>query len=277
MAPRAAADLLRVFFRRAADIHAPYWNDRHLLLASPQLAWLKGRDWYNGQGRLAWSVGVAATRGSWEFAKTWRSEEALPHRLRAIIDASLAATSWEALQARLADTSIPVSLSHGDFHASNSLWLPPADTAAGPANPDGDDGTLFLVDWSEAGVWEPCTELGQMVISDVQPAVRRAHEADLFKLYVQRLQTAPGSRVPADFTPERALQLYARGGPERWVFFLGIMAAMKVLPDAAMAYFSNQFLAFVDDHGAHAPARGPGGVPAYPLGSIATLGMVHGQ
>lgn len=278
MAPRTAPDLLRVMFRRAAEIHAPYWNDRATLLAPP-LRWLKATDWYRGVGAPAWTLAVKATHQSWLKAKAKRAgSDALPDRLVRIMDASFAATSWEALQARLQDATIPATLTHGDFHASNALWQPPPaapDGSMPPPAADGDDGTLFMVDWAEVGVWEPCTELAQAMISDVRPAVRRAHEDALLALYVDRLRTAPGSRVPADFTVDAARVLYARGGPERWVFFIAILAVMP-LPDAAVKYFADQFLAFVDDHGAHAPARGPGGEPAYPLGSLGMIGMVFG-
>lgn len=278
MANRSPVDLLRVMFRRAAEIHAPFWNDRATLL-SPGFAWLKATAWYRGQDRHAWSVAIKASKGSWEVGKSKRKGgDALPPRLVAIMDASYAATSWEALQARLADRSIPVTLTHGDFHASNALWQPPAGAAASkpPATADGDDGKLFLVDWAEVGAWEPCTDLAQMMVSDIPPAVRRQHEDGLLSLYVDRLRSVPGSRVPADFTPARAKQLYARGGPERWIFFISILAAMP-LPDAAIRFFADQFLAFVDDHEAHAPARGPGGVPAYPMGTLGTIGMVFGR
>jgi hypothetical protein len=280
MAPRAAPDLLRAMFRRAAEIHAPYWDDRATLM-EPAMRWLKATDWYAGEGAASWTLAVKATRESWAKGKARRAASGvLPERLVRIMDASFAATSWDALQARLQDRSIPVALTHGDFHASNALWAPPARGADGavppPAAPDGTDGALFMVDWSEVGMWEPCTELAQAMISDVQPAVRRAHEDELLRLYVDRLRSAPGSRVPADFDAARARQLYARGGPERWAFFIGILSAMSAVPDAAMRYFADQFLAFVDDHGAEAPARGPGGDPAYPLGSLGMIGMVFG-
>lgn len=279
MAKRTAADLLRVMFRRAAEIHAPFWNDRATLL-SPGLSWLKAADWYRGEGRDAWSVAIKASRGSWEVGKAKRKgTDALPPRLVAIMDASYAATSWEALQKRLNDPSIPVTLTHGDFHASNALWQPPTEAGAAgkpPASKDGDDGKLFLVDWAEVGMWEPCTDLAQTMISDVPPAVRRENEDALMALYVDRLRSVPGSKVPADFTAARAKQLYARGGPERWIFFISILAAMP-LPDAAIRFFCDQFLAFVDDHAAHAPAKGPGGVPAYPMGTLGMIGMVFGR
>jgi len=92
-----------------------------------------------------------------------------------MMDEALNGSSWANLQAVLHDKSIPFTLTHGDFHAANFLWSYQG------------EGELVAVDWTELGVWSPLTELGQMMISDVKPELRRSCEKDLVRGYYDRL------------------------------------------------------------------------------------------
>jgi hypothetical protein len=261
MAPQKTERLLQELFAHAADMHGPFWGDATLKASS----WLKGAAWYRGENRAAWTLAVKVGRQAWEKAKSFRGATVLSPALVGIIDRSFAASSWDRLQTRLHDSRIPFTLTHGDFHAANSLWQPPAAR-------DTSSGQLFLVDWSEVGIWEPMTDLGQTMISDVSLEVRRKHERALLRGYWERLTTAPNTRVtPAALPFERCWELYARHSPERWIFVFAIMASMRALPDAAMAYFHDQLLAFINDHAEHAPLR-TGGHVTYPLGPVVTLG-----
>jgi len=260
MAPQKPERLLQELFARAADMHAPFWGDA-ALMASP---WLKGADWYRGENRAAWTLAVKVGRQAWEKAKSFRGAAVLSPALVGIVDRSFAASSWERLQTRLQDSRIPFTLTHGDFHAANALWQPP--TAR-----DRPTGELFLVDWSEVGIWEPLTDLGQTMISDVSVEVRRKHERALLRAYWERLTGGPATRATAAALPfERCWELYARHSPERWIFMFALLASMPNLPDSATTYFHDQLLAFITDHAEHAPREG--GEITYPMASVVTLG-----
>jgi hypothetical protein len=265
MATRSTEQLLRALFERAADLHGAFWCDPSLK-ASP---WLKAADWYRGESRAAWTLAVKAGALAWAKAKALRPVSVMSPALIGIIDRSFASASWEGLQARLQDPRIPFALTHGDFHAANALWRPPAGAAgaAGDAGP----GSLFLVDWSKAGVWEPLTDLGQAMISDVSVVVRRKHERALLRAYWERLTGGPATRATAAALPfERCWELYARHSPERWIYMFALLASMPNLPHAATTYFHDQLLAFINDHAKHAPRES--GEITYPMASVVTLG-----
>jgi hypothetical protein len=265
MAQRSPERLLRTFFERAADLHGAFWCDPSLKASR----WLKAADWYRGENKAAWTLAVKGGALAWAKAKALRPASVMSPALIGIIDRSFACASWAGLQARLHDPSIPFALTHGDFHAANALWRPPA-RAAGAAE-DASPGSLFLVDWSEAGVWEPLTDVGQAMISDVSVEVRRKHERALLRAYWERLTGGPATRATAAGLPfERCWELYARHSPERWIFMFALLASMPNLPDSATTYFHDQLLAFINDHAEHAPRKG--GEIIYPMASVVTLG-----
>ena len=107
-------------------------------------------------------------------------------------------------------------------------------------------GKLYMVDWSEIGVWEPMTDIGQAMISDVKPQVWRDHDRDLIRSYWNRLVS--NGVNPKQYTFEQCWQAYQRGGVERWILTFGLLCGLS-LPDSAVQYFHDQLLTFIEDHG----------------------------
>jgi hypothetical protein len=116
---RDPADMLQDMYLAAADLHAKYWNDRSLLNT-----WVKGANWYNGEGRASWEIGVKVGYDYWKGAKKTIEDGTTKvkwsNKLIKVIDASFENASWENLQKGLKE--LPFTLTHGDFHASNMVW-----------------------------------------------------------------------------------------------------------------------------------------------------------
>jgi hypothetical protein len=66
--PRDSVLVMQATFTKAADMHARYWCDK-TLISSPLSSWLKGADWYNGNGRIRWELAIDAARKAWSSVK----------------------------------------------------------------------------------------------------------------------------------------------------------------------------------------------------------------
>lgn len=236
--PLAPEDVLLAMYSAAADLHAKYWRSPALI--SPDNAWMKGSAWYRGADRTAWEISFTTLRNFWSRVRPGITPDAAVRwepALVAVIEKSIAHTSWDTLQARLHDPLVPFTLTHGDFHASNMLMR----NGDGPLL-----ARLVMVDWSEVGPWEPCADLGQTMVSDVQPAVRRAHERRLVEAYWTRL-TANGVSA-TEFPLETCWAQYQRATLERWLYMV-VLLAVWGLPPRAMQFFHDQVWEFYVDHG----------------------------
>lgn len=234
--PIAPEEVLGAVFNLAADMNARFWQQQSLLSST----WMKSAAWYRGEDQFGWQTSMNTARKFWNNVSSSISPNGpvkWEPRLVQLITASFAHTSWEALQAALQDPALPFTLTHGDFHASNMLLR----------HGDGPIGArLVLFDWSEVGPWTPATDLSQLMISDVKPAVRREHERALVEAYWRRL--CNGGVAPEAFPLSACWQLYVRSGIERWIVLLVLLAGWG-LPPAATQYFHDQVWAFVSDHG----------------------------
>ena len=233
--PLPQLDMLKLMFLRAADMHARYWNDESLLRQS----WLKGVQWYKGSDRVAWMLGAQAAIRSWQGLRQGiedgTTEVEWSESVIKALNECEEHSSWERLQRRLKDRSLPFTLTHGDFHASNMLYTAPPE----------DPRSLLMVDWSEVGLWEPTTELGQTIISDVRPEVWQGHDKELVKAYWERLVE---NGVDAEAYPfEVCWDHYCRGAAERWLWMLPILGGFG-LPAFALQYFHDQVQAFIEEH-----------------------------
>lgn len=223
-----------------ADIHARYWRDPALL----QATWMKSSLWYQGKNRFRWERSLQSGASAWKrVAATIGEGQAVKWqpRLVELLNASFEHTSWDGLQAHLHDPTVPFTLTHGDFHASNMLMR-----AGSSESSDSLQQRLVLVDWSEVGPWEPCADLGQTMVSDVKPAVRREHEAALVRAYWERL--CAGGVSATDFPFEQCWESYGRASIERWLYLLVLMATFPGIPPTAVQFFHDQVWAFVEDH-----------------------------
>jgi len=184
-------------------------------------------------------------------------------RLVAILDHAYVNSTWASVQQHLHASStsfslsslplpLPFTLTHGDFHAANMLWLRDGSPLPAP------DGNICVVDWAEVGVWEPCADLGQLMIADVRPVVRRAHEKHLVRVYWDKL-IAGG--VSSQFFPfSLCWARYQRAGVERflWLFPLLAQYCPKVLPVKSVQFVHDQIISFIEDHCPSASTPGEG-------------------
>jgi len=230
-------DTLRTMFLTAARWHAEYWRDERLM----EHSWMKTSAWYRGEHRTRWEGLISFGRHGWDACKPRMKEEGSPfaalqwsEKLIGVIDRTFEAATWDALQKRLSDRTLPFTLTHGDFHGSNMLWLPEAEQP------------LRLIDWTELGPWEPCTDLGQTIISDVRPEVWRGQDEPLLRAYWDELIRLGVS--PDDFPWELCVERYHRGPAGRWIWLFGVLCGLQ-LPTHALQYFHDQLLAFIEAHG----------------------------
>lgn len=238
-------------FLNAARLHSAYWQSDKLL----EFSWLRGVEWPQGKGRESWQATIDALCSMWATGKakiesgeqTWWHPDVV-----AMIDASIAKASWEDNVERL--RTKPWTLAHGDFHPANMMWrvAPEGETSAGAT--DGkvsrevaleDVKRIVLLDFEQLGVGSGPQDLGQYVISHMDPAVRREHEDDLLRLYHDEL--GRGGVDTATFTLEDCRKEYAHGALERWVWLLGYMAGC--CPEAINRYLHDQVHAFMVDFG----------------------------
>jgi len=241
--PRKPEEMLYDMFISAADLHLKYWNDKSLFNHS----WLKCRDWYLGQGKASWILGIEAAKEHWRTAMadvaSGKTKVKYSPKLISVMEKSLEAASWDKLQKTLQDENVPFTLTHGDFHAGNMLWKPQKEKSGSAPSKEGD---LYLVDWSEFAVWEPTTDLGQTMISDVKREVWQAHDRMLVRAYWEHL-----TRNGVDgkkYTWEQCWKSYCTGCVERWIWLMALLSSMG-LPDNAVQYFHDQVINFIEDHG----------------------------
>jgi hypothetical protein len=117
---------------------------------------------------------------------------------------------------------------------------------------EADMARIVLLDFEQLGVGSGPQDLGQYVISHMDPEVRRRHQDDLLHLYHDEL--ARGGVDIAEFTFEDCRKEYVAGALERWVWLLGYMAGC--CPEALNRYLHDQVHAFMVDFGVNADSIG---------------------
>jgi hypothetical protein len=248
--------LLQQIFEAAAELQAPRWNDPSLL--ENDASWLKGRDYYCGEGRADWESAVELAKSSWarvraqvplSDADASSSVSSVtdscgvrwsPFLVR-LLDATMQRASWSAFQQRIADKHAPFTLTHGDFHCGNMMYR---HRSTGVEDKKRNAFDLWLLDWSEVGVFEPTADLGQLMISDVAPALRKSCEEQVVHAYWSRLVQCGVDANEYPFV--QCWREYGRSGAERWCWLLPVLASYHYAP--MTQYFHDQMLAFVQDH-----------------------------
>ncbi len=204
-APSPAAVALATF-RAYAQMHAKYWRDEKLL----GLPWLRGAEWARGQNRRAWEDSQGYAQRQWQRAtESFGVREWFDPLVLAAVDKAVEGVSWERQQERLNPDS-HWTLVHGDCWPGNVMWHR--------------EGRVKLVDWEMAGVGSGAQDLGQYVVSNMTPAVRRECERRIVAEYFAELQ-ACGVR---DYSFEMCWREYTVGGVERWLWFLCYFAGTLV-------------------------------------------------
>ncbi|KAF9920179.1 hypothetical protein FBU30_010033 [Linnemannia zychae] len=230
------SDMLDQMFLTAAEMHAQHWNDKRLF----ELDWLKSAGWYKGTNRSRWEWSVQAGEVAWEKGKAMSAsgEFAVKYsdKVVRIMDSAFKRASWECLQKRLQDKSIPFTLTHGDFHAANMIL---------DRSPSTQAPSICMYDWSEVCIWEPTTDLGQTVISDVPVSIFKTHARVALKKYWDRLIEL-GAFKPEAYPFETCWRSFLRGGVEKWLWTFGILCSYPGMPANAVQYFHDQILAFIE-------------------------------
>eukprot|EP00756_Hemistasia_phaeocysticola_P009800 Hpha_TRINITY_DN14949_c3_g5::TRINITY_DN14949_c3_g5_i1::g.144182::m.144182 len=221
-----SAEVTEKSFLVAAVLHATYWRDGGLLREGS--GWLRAADWLRGEGKESWEVSQKMVVDAWE-----RGKGSAPYgeEVSGALSHSIGLISWESYRKRM-NLDSQWTLVHGDFHPANILYHT--------------DGKVTLVDWEMVGVGSGAQDLGQFVISHMDPAERRACERDLVKKYHDELLRLG---VPGDqYSWEQCWDEYRLGGLGRWMWFLAYFAGMGEGMTAVSKFFHDQVLAFMRDH-----------------------------
>lgn len=150
--------------------------------------------------------------------------------VKEIVEKAMAGISWEAQVKRLNSTT-HFCLVHGDFWPGNIMISKT------------DKRDLRILDWEMVGVGSGPQDLGQYILSNMDPLERQECEERLIRNYYEELVRMGIS----DFTWEECWTEYTIGGVERWLWFLVYFCAQKPLLKWAQ-FFHDQIKAFVHDH-----------------------------
>ncbi len=235
----SAEELSAAAFTLYARMHGAHWRDLEALCAMP---WLRGAEWAAGQSEESWQRAMAMAADAWAALTAQRrdgtSKIEWDNHLVACVDASFAKASWAAFLAE--QRTRPLTLVHGDAHPHNALFV-----AGGVDAPL----RLRLIDFEMIGVGSGAQELGQFLISHLEPSRRRAAERGLVAAYHAELTAtlrARGRATDADEYPlESCWAEYVAGGAGRWAWFVPYLA--HNMPSIGQ-YFHDQLAAFLRDH-----------------------------
>jgi hypothetical protein len=234
------ATVARVTFQAMARIHAHYWRRADLLLTSDK-TWLRGHAWLQGRDQDSWHAAQAMIQNVYQTkASTLESVLEWDPLVLAATHHAMAAISWEAQRQRL-HTETHYTLVHGDFWPGNVLWmLPKKDHKDDAAR----NYSVRLIDWEMCGIGSGPQDLGQYVISNMEPGERKSCERALVQAYYDELVSAGVEGVSFEYCWKE----YRIGGVERWLWFLVYFLGLDGFTEWAQ-FFHNQIAAFMRDHG----------------------------
>lgn len=224
-APKVTAEqIARMTIVAIAKIHAQHWRNFDLL--SEDKTWLRGQEWLQGKNRASWEASQELARTSWQNADldkiVWDSN------LRACMQKTVDGISWEAQQQRLHRDGV-WTLVHGDFWPGNIMYVI-------------NEKQIRLLDWEMCGLGSGPQDLGQYIISNMEPETRRKHDRALVEAYHQELLNC-GVEVSWDFVWRE----YRVGGLERWMWFLAYFVGQPGF-DKWAQFFHDQMASFLQDH-----------------------------
>eukprot|EP00747_Dinoflagellata_sp_TGD_P073398 gnl/TRDRNA2_/TRDRNA2_157880_c0_seq1.p1 gnl/TRDRNA2_/TRDRNA2_157880_c0~~gnl/TRDRNA2_/TRDRNA2_157880_c0_seq1.p1 ORF type:complete len:404 (+),score=88.79 gnl/TRDRNA2_/TRDRNA2_157880_c0_seq1:163-1374(+) len=233
----SAATVTDLCFCAAAELHAGFWKSEKLV-GSSKFGWLRGSSWLAGEGKVEWEDAVAAWKNFWDQAKAKAKAADVetvnwdPFMVE-LLDEAMAKLDWAEYQLELQRR--PFTLTHGDFHPANFM-----------VRPSSASHKLALLDWEMVGVGSGPQDLGQFMISHVEPAQREAIEEAAVRRYFDELvRLNPG--ISASMTWDQCWEEYVQGGMGRWLWFVPVLAAMCPAPMGQ--FFHDQVLAFAKAHG----------------------------
>lgn len=237
----SAATVARVTFTSMAQVHATFWCREDLLNEDKYSSWLRGHQWLLGNGKESWEASQNMVKYFWKTClareeKTGKPSIEWDPLLRQAVEVAVEGISWEAQTERL-NTKNRFTLVHGDFWPGNFMWMLPKDTT------DGTKESIRALDWEMVGLGSGPQELGQYVLSNMDPAERRECERDLVQSYFDELQRCGVTNVDWDYCWSE----YTLGGLERWMWFLVYFLGQDGMLDWAQ-FFHNQMASFMHDH-----------------------------
>lgn len=234
--PPPAADVAAATFQAIAKVHAKFWRSSAVLSCT----WLRGASWVAGEGRDAWEASQGMARGMWEKTKesisagnsiTWDAT------VLETMHAAVAGISWEKQLERL-NTEGPYTLVHGDFWPGNVMWMCGGDEQRRQQ--------VALIDWEMAGIGSGPQDLGQYMISNMEPAARRECEERVVRAYYDEL--VRGGVSSDAFSWEACWHEYKIGGVERWLWFLCYFGSAGEQMKGWTQFFHDQIADFMKDH-----------------------------
>lgn len=235
-------------FLAIANVHATFWRDAELL--KEEYSWLRGSSWISGKDEDSWQASQGMIRTMWgkytagDDYDDGGDDESIQWDplVRQILEKAMDGISWESQLQRL-NTSSHFCLVHGDFWPGN-IMISKDNNATTTENDGVRD--LRLLDWEMVGLGSGPQDLGQYIISNMDPSERRECEERLVRNYYQKLVRHLGVQ---NFSWEDCWSEYKIGGLERWLWFLVHFCAQDgpVMVKWAQ-FFHNQIKEFVHDH-----------------------------
>jgi thiamine kinase-like enzyme len=217
-------------FLAIAKVHATFWKDGELL--SDEYNWLRGSSWINGKDEASWNASQGLIQSMWSSMQSGIDTRINWDPLvKKIVESAMKGISWESQQTRL-NASTNWCLCHGDFWPGN-VMISKTNTH-----------DLRLLDWEMTGLGSGPQDLGQYVLSNMDPEERRKGEFDLVKNYFNELVRLGVH----DFSWEECWAEYKIGGLERWLWFLVYFCAQSGTLLSWAQFFHDQIKEFVHDH-----------------------------
>lgn len=202
-------------FREIAKIHAIYWKNSNLLTSDK--LWLRGQEWLRGKGKESWEASQNLARTLW---KKYLDEEKkvnihkniednnkssnsshnsgnLPRKLnhlikwddtlQAVVEKAMNSISWDDQLKRL-NTEGHWTLVHGDFWPGNVMWMIKNDKNINDKQNNNESSSVRFLDWEMVGLGSGPQDLGQYVISNMNPVERKECEYELIQTYMEELK-----------------------------------------------------------------------------------------
>merc|ERR1712232_1392864 len=149
--------------------------------------WLRGQEWIRGEGKEKWEASQNIVRLFW--GKFLDSESKIENEyepiikwdsnVRSAVEKAVNGISWEAQLKRL-NTEQHWTLVHGDFWPGNVMWINDNINADNTS-------TIRFLDWEMVGLGSGPQDLGQYVISNMDPTERKECELELIRAYYHEL------------------------------------------------------------------------------------------
>lgn len=232
VSPPSSNQVAQDTFLAIAKIHATFWKDESLLSASH----LRCADWIQGRDKASWEASQGYIQGIWARLQEAQKLESVLRwdpRVLSCLTKAMNGISWTAQLERLSvsQTSHHWTLVHGDFWPGNILV-----STKGSG--------LKLLDWEMVGIGSGAQDLGQYVLSNMDPKERRSCERSLIASYYAELLRL-GVK---DFTWDECWKEYRIGGVERWLWFLVYFVGQEGPLLKWGQFFHDQISSFIDDH-----------------------------